>query len=453
MRAVVQLIRTYFTATPLMRGLAALGLVCVVLGMSGYVYMPSWTLGTGMRTEPLWYQTVVLGLPWFGLILLFSASVLMPVIVERIALGRLIRVLPGGRLRLLASALCLAALLALLTATAATIAFRGYPIEVHLSRIFFRTLLMAFVDFGLMYAALWIVSKTSGLWRLMGALFIIVGITLPLRYIGGIPPVTGLEWAGLVGWSAFAAILLAGGRLRHALHALGAEAVGLGRRLLPPLHYRAGAETDLLLGTTRPWIVAVGQIVPVAAAAWFIPDERVWIFFLTLFSAISGAITSHAAARSRRLWLKFGWTRAELFRRAEAAFWRYNSYSLAVLLFLFVALGSLFGFSTPLMALGVPLLVLGAVVSSYLGLMMTRGLGWFEACLAIVTTVLLMGAAVTLSDDGTSSRFAIEFEIVLAVLAVLYRVMAKARWNALDWMVCRSDPAARVDPSLTLRAD
>lgn len=443
MKAVTQLIRIYFAATPLMRGLVAVGLVCVVLGMSGYVYMPSWTLGTGMRTEPLWYQTVVLGLPWFGLILLFSASVLMPVIVERIAFGRLIRVLPGGRLRLLASALCLAALLALLTATAATIAFRGYPIEVQLSRIFFRTLLMAFVDFGLMYAALWIVSKTSGLWRLMGALLVIAGITLPLRYIGGIPPVTLLEWAGLAGWFAFAAALLAGGRLRHALHALRAEAVRLGRRMSPPLHYRAGAETDLLLGTTRPWI-AVGQIVPVAAAAWFIPDERVWAFFLALFSAISGAITSHAAARSRRLWLKFGWTRAELFRRAEAAYWRYNSYSLAVLLLLFVALGSLFGFSTPLMTLGVPLLILGAVVSSYLGLMITRGLGWFEACLAIVTTVLLMGAAVTLSDDdGASSRFAIEFEIVLAALAVLYRVMAKARWNALDWMVCRADSTVR----------
>lgn len=441
MRAVARLIRTYFTATPLMRGLVVLGLVCVAIGMAGYLYVPFWTLGTGMRNQPLWYQTVLLGLPWLGLILMFSASVLMPVIVERFALGRLIWVLPGGRIRLLASAALPAGLFALLTATAATLAFLGYPIETDLPRVFFRTLFMAFVDFGLIYASLWLVSKTSGIWRLMGSLWIVVSITLPLRYVGGIPSATVPEWFGLAGWIAFGAILLSGGRVRHALEGLRARAGSLAGRIVPPVQYAAGAETDLLLGTTRPWIVALGQVVPIAVAAWFIWDGRVWIFYLTLFSAISGAITSNAAARSRRFWLKFGWTREELFRRVESAYWRYNSYSLAVLLMLFVAFGTYFDFATPLMAFGIPLLVLGALVSSYLGLMITHGLGWFEASLAVVTMVLIGLTALAVADENIAT--AIEFGLLLGTLAIAYRFMARARWIALDWMRCRFDAPAR----------
>jgi hypothetical protein len=58
----------------------------------------------------------------------------------------------------------------------------------------------------------------------------------------------------------------------------------------------------------------------------------IWLFYLTIFSALSGAITSLAATRSRALWLRAHWTRGELFARVEAAFWRHNSYALGVLL-------------------------------------------------------------------------------------------------------------------------
>lgn len=459
MSAVFRLMRTYFTATPLMRGLSGLGLVGLVAGIASLLYAPNWALGTGSRPEALWLQSILLFLPWLAVLALFAATALMPLMLERLALGRLIYVLPGGRLRLLASAVLTTAAVALITAGLATLAFRGYPIEMDYSQVFVKTFAMAFVNFGFIYCALWAVSKTSGIWRLMGTLLIVVAIVVPLGYIGA--PGRPLGWpvyAGLSGWVVFSAILLSGARLVHALHRLRARLAARAARLLPQTRYAGGTETALLLGTGRPWVVALGQLVPIGVAAAFISIGAVWLFFLALFSAISGAITSFAAARSRRLWLRYDWSRAEIFRHVEAAYWRYNGYSLGVLLLAFVVVGSWFDFSTPVMALGVPLLILGAVVSTYLGLMMTRGLGWLEASLAIVTTTLLMATALVVSnedpamalaidtmtrtaDQGLSSALAIELEVLLGALAVLYRFIARSRWHAIDWMLCRSDAA------------
>ena len=64
-----------------------------------------------------------------------------------------------------------------------------------------------------------------------------------------------------------------------------------------------------------------------------------------------------AAARSRVLWLRYGWTRIELFRRVESAYWRYNAYPLGLLLLLYVGIGSYLEFTTPQLALGLPLLL------------------------------------------------------------------------------------------------
>lgn len=460
MSAVFQLMRTYFTATPLMRGLGAIGLAGFVAGLASLLYVPNWTLGTGMRTEDMWIQSTLLALPWIAVLALFAATALMPLMLERLALGRLIYVLPGGRLRLLASAVLTPALISLVTAGMATLAFRGFPIEILYGRVFAKTFVVAFVNFGFIYCALWAVSKTSGIWRLMGTLLIIVGLLAPLGYIGA--PERPFGWpvyVGLAGWVVFGAILLSGARLTHALDRTRVRLTTRARTLLPAKRYAEGTEADLLLGTARPWIVALGQLVPIAAATAFIPIGSAWIFFLTLFSAISGAITSFAGARSRRLWLRRDWSRAELFRRVETAYLRYNSYSLGVLLLSFVAVGTWFDFSTPLLALGIPLLILGTVVSTYLGLMMTRGLGWLEASLAILTMSLLITAAFAVSredpamalamdtmmrtsDRGLDSALAIELEALLAALAVVYRFVARGRWHAIDWTLCRNEAAS-----------
>jgi hypothetical protein len=443
MSAIARLVWIYFTANPLSRGLFALGLLLMLSGMAGYLYYPAWTLGSGIRSIPLWYQAVVVTAPWLGLILLFFASSALPAVVERLALGRAVYVLAGSRLYVLLSVLATANLIALLTATTAELSFLHYPSEIRPEHVFSRAWVVMFSNVGLMYAALWIVGKTRGIWLLIGSLFIAVGIVGPLAAItqpSGVPAITV---SGLVIWGAFAALLLFGGRLRHA--AIGTRLVRSARALLPTLVYAPGSELAVLLGTTRPWVVAIGQAVPAAVAGWLIFDLRAWLFFLTLFAAISGAITSTAAARSRVLWLKLGWTRAQLFRRVEAAYWRYNAYSLGVWLVLFAAFGAYRELSTPVLALGLPLLVLGSVVSVYLGLMMTRGLRWLEIALGICTMSLLIWTAAAAATADTDARvaLAIELEIVLATLTFAFRAWAKARWLNLDWLVCRDSALTR----------
>jgi hypothetical protein len=443
MSAVLRLVWTYFTATPLLRALSATGLAFSLYGVAGHLLVPRFALRQAMMGQSFGWETLVITLPWLGLILLLASSALMPAIVERIALGRSVWVLPGGRLRLLASAVLTALLLSLLVASQAVIVFVDYSIPAALSPLFYRTLLMAFIDFGLIYTAIWLVGKTSGVWRLVGALGVIVSITIPLRFlsVGPLRPFSFLEGIGLAGWFVFAALLLFGGRVRHGFRGVRGSVTRIAQRMSPAAHYRAGKELDLMLGLSRPWIVALGQIIPIAVMAVLIPESRIWLVVLMLFGAIAGAITSQAASRGRRLWLRYDWNREALVHHVERAFWRYNAWSLAVLLVLYLALAIYADFSQRLIGHGLILLVLGFATCTYLGLMITRSLGWFESSLCILTLSALIVAAIATARDVFT--VAIEIEILLVALTIAYRYIALSRWSALDWMRCRSEVQAR----------
>jgi hypothetical protein len=95
------------------------------------------------------------------------------------------------------------------------------------------------------------------------------------------------------------------------------------------------------------------------------------------------------------------------------------------------------------LALGLLLLALGSVVSLYLGLLMTRGLGWLETVLGIGTMGMLIATAASIGLKAPDLLTASVLEGVLAALALLYRTMARARWDVLDWRVCRNDLSAR----------
>jgi hypothetical protein len=444
MKAIARLTLLFFTATPFMRGLVTVGLVLAGTGMLGYLHYSPWTLGTGMRREALWFQLTLSLAPWLGLILLLFASSLLVLIVERMALGRLILVLPYGRIRLLTSVLLAAGTLAALMAATAAIAFLGYPPAIKPPHVFSRTLLVSFADLSLLYAALWLVSKTRGAWLLVGgSLLIVFGIASPLALIAnqrGLPLFVGI---GLLAWLAFATLLLFGARLRHALGTTWASLATRLRSALPPSSYATGGELPLLLGTDRPWIVALGQSLPVFAIAWLAPAQRVWLIYVMSFGAISSAVTSIAAARSRVLWLRYAWTRDELFQRVERAYWRHNAYAVGVLLVLFSGIGSFFDLPTPTLAHGLVLIVLGGVVSSYLGLIMTKGLGSLETVLGIATMGLLIYTANEITEPSMDLPRTIALEAIVAALAVVYRIMARGRWQVLDWRLCRSPVLAR----------
>jgi hypothetical protein len=440
-RAIVRLIWTYFTGTLLARVCSTLGLAALTTGYVSMLIWPAWTLGVGQHPNlSLFVQATLTSLAFWGVLALFFASSLLPVVLDRIALGGSIRVLPWGRARLLASVACTAALIAVLTALAAVLAFYKYPVPVALDETFVRTFLVAFVNFGIMYVAVWLVSRArTGAGLLASSMLVLLSIGLPLRFVRS--PNDSMAWpigVGLAGWLVFAALLLAGPRLTRSLQSLRARTAAVAARWFLDESYSVGRETALVLGTGRPWVFALGQCVPLAVAALLAPLEWVWLFFLTLFSAISGAVTSYAATRSRSLWLRTSWTRPELFRRVEHAYLLHNAHSLGALLLLLAAFTLYFDTPARYLALGAPLLVLGTLTSSYLGLLMTRGLGLLESVFAITTMVLLMFTAFVIAwPDGVT--VAVALEIVLAALALVYRSTAKSRWEGLDWMRCRSE--------------
>jgi hypothetical protein len=96
-------------------------------------------------------------------------------------------------------------------------------------------------------------------------------------------------------------------------------------------------------------------------------------------------------------------------------------------------IGVVTGLPVKMLALGLPLLALGTTLSTYLGLLITRGLRWLEITLGLGVMLTLMTVAVAAASAGANSSWLIALELLLAVLAVVLRIMARARWAQIDW--------------------
>jgi hypothetical protein len=114
---------------------------------------------------------------------------------------------------------------------------------------------------------------------------------------------------------------------------------------------------------------------------------------------------------------------------------------LGVLLLLMFAIGSYAQLPVMLLATGLPLLLLGTVLSTYLGLMITRGLRVAESVLAIVVMLALMAAAVLAVRNADDPLSVLLLEFALALTAVALRYAARSRWAHIDWLQCRVDRA------------
>jgi len=157
---------------------------------------------------------------------------------------------------------------------------------------------------------------------------------------------------------------------------------------------------------------------------------------LMLCSVICGGISSLSVSRSRSLWLRGPWSRNQLFSQLEALHWRQNAYCISVLLVLLVAIGSHLGFRTSLLAIGIPLLLLGAAVGTYLGLMMTRGIGWLDSMSAVGAMLLMLVIALYAADMPTAVLVGLDAAVI--GLSITFRALAQRRWTQLDWVLCRS---------------
>ena len=447
MKAIARLIYTCFTGIPLLRWITLAGLVAGVGGSALLLYLPPLTGGSGKPTSlSLAQESIIFLLPTAGVLCFVFGASLLPALFTRLASSHYLYVLPHGRAKLLASAFATVALAALFAAAVVTMYYYEMPFALDL--VFQRAFAVSFVTVSFLYVVLWLTGKSGTIGLLVGSFVLVATLVLPLRFI--MTPSTSLAvpWtAAALLWTTFAAgFLLAPrlkaplGRLRHAL----AGVTGTS--------YRGGGEIDFLVGTARPWMLAAGQAVPIVIATYFMSALQVmetssgpspWVFFLTIVSVTTGAVASLAATRSRALWLRARWTRAELFTHVERAFWRYNCYTLAVLLVLLAVIGDAIGVPTPVLAFGMGLLALGTTLGTYIGLIVTARIGWKDVVLAVLVMLVLMRTAVHASSPATPTTTIAAFEVGLAAIAFVLREIARRRWSRLDWMLCRAEPGVR----------
>ncbi|HEV2701874.1 MAG TPA: hypothetical protein VGV09_09610 [Steroidobacteraceae bacterium] len=441
MKAVLRLLYTYFAGTLTHRILSAVGLMVTI---ATYVLL---------RTQP---QSTLLGaMAFLGAVSFYLGSSMMPLTFGRMARAQLSNLLPGGRVKLLVSALITVLLVALpmpvtlVSGLLVAIGPYGHPTPEQIAQFhraiietFWTTYSVVIVFCAWLYVALWFITSKRNTWGfLQGLIVIAVVLVAPTRNI--VLP-NSLMWWDLtqcaVTLASFAVLFLLWPRLRLLGQHWG---LGTGSRDWPGKRSRVrGREVDLLLGTSNPWLLAVGQLVPVLLATRIgYYSASVWLFYLTIFSTVAGAIAGRAAERSRVLWLRGEWSTVQLFSRVERSFWRHNVCVLGILVILMVVIGRYRDLPVVLLATGLPLLVLGTVLSTYLGLMLTRGLRLAESVLAVAVMLALMAVAVLAARNADDLLTIVLLECGLAVMALALRYAARNRWAHIDWMQCRVDRA------------
>jgi hypothetical protein len=450
MRAVVTLVVSYFTRTPGLRWFS-LGATLGNIAAAAVLLMFRGAQHTE-TVDALTSLTVFLS----GCSLFLGAG-LMPHMVGRLASSHAFCVLPRGRLRLFLSAL--------FTATIVTVPLPSLFVLSQVSQtppqimahytlweqaqilwaVFGEAYPTTFLAVTWLYLAIYFVTTERTLVGLTKALLIIIAlIYVPTQRIVELDPMlpwtwfeVTLTWAFIAAWL-FLVPRFKSARARRASWFAGSPRSG---------RYAPGREFELLLGTAQPWLLAVAMLFPVAIQTLIgfrLPET--WLFYLTLFSVVAGGLAGRAAERSRAVWLRAHWSRAQLFTHVEAAFWKHNSLALAALLALLIVAARTYDLPARVIPLGVPLLVIAMIVSMYLGLMMTRGLRWLESSIAIVVMLAVMGVAVMAAREVHDAVTVASLEVLLAVLAIALRFVARARWHHIDWTLCRPErgEAARV---------
>src|SRR5262249_38289069 len=189
------------------------------------------------------------------------------------------------------------------------------------------------------------------------ALIVIVAlIYVPTQRIVRLDPMlpwTSFELAAT--WVAFGAWLFLAPQLKRARARRGSASPQSSR-------YAPGREFELMLGTTRPWLLAVAMLFPIVIqtlVGFSLPET--WLCYLALFSVVAGGLAGRAAERSRAIWLRARWTREQLFAHVEVAFWKHNSLALAALLVLLVVVARVYHLPPRVVPLGLPLLVIAMV--------------------------------------------------------------------------------------------
>jgi hypothetical protein len=440
MSTVLRLVGTYFMGTPVTRGLTLGGLALCLASVLSVTYLP---------------QTVhVLAFAAAGQLAFFLGSATMPLMFGRLAKGHGLGLLPHGRWKLLASAFLTVAIVAL-PAGLLTPAVYAAGVSVKLSDVtkhagaggflldmalLIYTSLMLLA--GWLYLVMWFLGSqrnVSGLGRSL--VIVVLLIFVPVREI---QELSGrVEWNLLqlaITWMVFGAAFMAWRRIKAAMAQRGGWRRPGSRAAASSDTW--GREVALILGTHNPWLLVGSLALPLLIATRVgLDSPEVWLFFLTIFSVVTGAFAGQAAARSRALWLRRGWSRAELFGEVERAFWRHNAIVSGTLLALMVGIGSYLHLRGELLVGGLPLLALGTALSTYLGFMITRGLRWLEIALGSIVMLTLMAVSLLLGQESVNLWLVFAIQVLLLSLVFVLRAVARRRWSRIDWIECRSPRA------------
>jgi hypothetical protein len=438
MKAVARLVYSYFTCTPAMRALTIGGLVLMLVSLYVVTTLPQ--------------SAHMLTFAFGGVIAVFLGSSFMPLMFGRLSRSHALRVLPHARIKLLLSAFITVAVVSSPAALLAPVAYVA-GVSGKLSDLSADPKLLRYtIDFAVviytsvfiiacwLYLTMWFITSQRNMIGFVKGLMVILFLMLvPAREIQDLSARSlrnfqqiGTMWivfgGGFLLWPRWKAMLA-----RQRL----AWLPNLGDRFRQGT---AGKEIDLVLGAANPWILVAAQSVPIAIAARVdMLNASVWLFYLTIFSTVAGANAGQAAERSRPLWLRGDWSREQLFKEVERSLWRYNSFVLGALILLMVGIGSYAGLPVLLLATGLPLLMLGTALSTYLGLMITRGLGWIEALLGVGVMLALMTVAVFAAEAHADLAAIVVLEVSLAGLVWGLRARAVRRWTRIDWLLCRRE--------------
>jgi hypothetical protein len=433
MSSVAQLVWLYFARMPALRWLT---LASVVAILTSAVVLPYYS-GSGLGHL----------LAFLGGAALIPAAALMPLTVGRLARSHAICVLPCGRVKLFLSALITVLIVSLPIPVLSVIeqvvllppsvaAMSSTSQKIASSIYIFSSLYVgAFLVVTWLYIAIWFATSERNVRGLAKCLLVVIAlIWLPSERIRELDPKFHLTvWESILMWTAFGSWLAYGTSLR-------------GRKWIkkPSIAWRLsshadGREVDVLLGTARPWLLTLGVLFPIALQLLVgFQLESTWLFYLTLTSTAFGALAGYAAERSRALWLRTRWSRDELFAQVEMAFWKHNSIKLVALLALLIGVARVYQLPARVVPLGVPLIVLGMILSTYLGLMLTRGLRWAETTLGVVIMLAVMGTAVLAARDRDYTTEVLALEGVFALIAIVLRQIARVRWHHIDWALLKT---------------
>lgn len=442
MKTIGHLLLVYFAGSPVTRWLTISGLMLMLASLYVVLYTA--------QTE----HVLALAVP--GLIVFFCGTSLMPSTLARLAGSHAARIMPGARIKLLFSAILTVLLVALPAGLISPLAFvAGMSADVGQllvdPNLLRYTLVMALITYTSaciaafwLYVLMWVIGNERSVNGVSKALLIFLVLAfmptadrespgaMLVANLSQIPVILLLFSAGFLLWPRIRRVFA--GRFQARATKSGAT-----REL-------SGREVDLVLGNSQPWPLTVALLLPLVVLSR--SDEvhaSTWLFYLTIASTLSGAVTGQAPERSRALWLRGDWSRLSLFETVERSAWRHNGRVLMALFAALLAIGIYAKIPLTIVAVGGPLLILGTVLSTYLGLTLTRGVRWPESVLGVAVMLAMMSVAFLMADPEAHMPWVIGLFLALAPLAAALRRLARNRWAHLDWSECRREvqPALR----------